>query len=159
MVVVGTFHWKGVVIIETLSLVALRRASPVLWCLRCLCLLNFVAFQKNRVRTSSKKKIRQCLVRLVSNVSQPNSVSSLLWEVWNMFQAPAMQLAFVLVPVYVTIFTKSSGSGSVRCMDSTDGQRVSRVLAERLQPGAVALPTLRVVESVQRTELLPQLPA
>ena len=43
----------------------------------------------------------------------------------------------------ITIFTSRSGSGSVRCTDSITGQRVSVVLAERLQPGVVALPTLR----------------
>ena len=38
----------------------------------------------------------------------------------------------------ISIFAKSSGSGSDRCKDSTAGHRVSGVLAERLQPGAVA---------------------
>ena len=43
----------------------------------------------------------------------------------------------------ISISTRRPGSGAVRCTDSLNGQRVSGVLAERLQPGVVALPTLR----------------
>ena len=39
----------------------------------------------------------------------------------------------------ITILTERSGSGSVRWTDSTASQSLFRVLADRLQPGVVAL--------------------